>query len=82
MALRATPLGEFALGDFGIVMMRRLPSAPWLVYIFGFNTRGNGLCDVLQLDMDSVALAVGVRSPFLPGQLLHEIRITVSLAHW
>jgi hypothetical protein len=82
VAFRSIPLGELALGDLGVVTVRWLPCTPWLVHVFGFHTRGDGLCDILQLDMDSVALAVSVRSPFLPWEHLHDVRVTVSLAHW
>lgn len=39
MSLGAVALGEFALGNLCVVLMRRLPGASWLVNILGSNSR-------------------------------------------
>lgn len=81
MALGTTSLGQFALGNLGIVMVHRLPRSARFVQIFGLHTRRHVLGNILQLDMDSVALAVSVRSPFLSGQ--HQcVGVAIALAHW
>ena len=74
-------LGEFALRDLRIMVMHRLPRAAWLMQILGRYTRRHSLSNRLQLDMDSVALAVGVRSPLLSRQH-RRVAVAMSLAHW
>lgn len=81
MALGAISLGELAFGNLCIVVMHWLPRSARFVYILGFHTRGHVLGDVLQLDVDSVALAVCVRSPFLSGQH-RNVGVAMTLAHW
>jgi hypothetical protein len=80
MSLGAVSFRFLVLGDLGVVLVQRLPRCTGLVDVLGFDTSRDILSNVLELHMDPVSLAMGVRTQFLFRRQRH-LGGAVSLAH-